>query len=244
MEIAGSARRAAVVVGMAAVACAHRCSHWRDVSFAQGTPTPPIWTVPEIGALPNDANGQLVRRGRDLVTATYAHIGPEVADPCQALSPATISPAATATSTPAPKMFAHSAVRAVRLNSRIQRPPGRRDHHRGPPQFLHGPQHERASAAGRRPRDAAPSSPTSGFCRPGWRPARSCPASASAQMPELDARRRSGARRRRSTRGLRRLPQHRRQRHPPQPADHRSRLHGAAALGRRTASTTAPAWRG
>ena len=26
---------------------------------------PPIWTVPEIGALPDDANGRLVRRGRD-----------------------------------------------------------------------------------------------------------------------------------------------------------------------------------
>ena len=39
-----------------------------------------IWTVPEIGALPDDANSRLVRRGRDLITATYAHIGPEVAD--------------------------------------------------------------------------------------------------------------------------------------------------------------------
>src|SRR6266702_3415005 len=39
-----------------------------------------IWTVPEIGALSNDASGRLVRRGRDLITATYAHIGPEVAD--------------------------------------------------------------------------------------------------------------------------------------------------------------------
>jgi thiosulfate dehydrogenase len=39
-----------------------------------------IWTVPEIGALPNNAQGRLVRRGRDLITATYAYIGPEVAD--------------------------------------------------------------------------------------------------------------------------------------------------------------------
>ena len=48
-------------------------------SFAQGAGAT-IWTVPEIGALPNDTNGRLVRRGRDLITATYAHIGPEVAD--------------------------------------------------------------------------------------------------------------------------------------------------------------------
>lgn len=42
-----------------------------------------IWTVPEVGALPDDANGRLVRRGRDLITATYAHIGPEISDPAR-----------------------------------------------------------------------------------------------------------------------------------------------------------------
>src|SRR3712207_5952834 len=44
-------------------------------------PISPIWGVPEVGALPDDAHGRFVRRGRDLVTATYAHIGPEVANP-------------------------------------------------------------------------------------------------------------------------------------------------------------------
>lgn len=43
-------------------------------------PADPDWSVPEIGALPDDDHGRLVRRGRDLVTATYAHIGPAVAD--------------------------------------------------------------------------------------------------------------------------------------------------------------------
>jgi len=49
---------------------------------AQDTSAPrnPIWTTPEVGALPDDEQGRLVRRGRDLVTATYAHIGPEVPD--------------------------------------------------------------------------------------------------------------------------------------------------------------------
>jgi thiosulfate dehydrogenase len=37
-----------------------------------------IWTVPEVGALPDNEQGRLVRRGRDLITATYAHIGPQV----------------------------------------------------------------------------------------------------------------------------------------------------------------------
>jgi thiosulfate dehydrogenase len=42
-----------------------------------------IWTVPQIGALPEDAHGRTVRRGRDLITATYAHIGPDVPDPAK-----------------------------------------------------------------------------------------------------------------------------------------------------------------
>lgn len=42
--------------------------------------TAPVWTVPEIGALPRDAHGLQVREGRDLITATYAHIGPNVPD--------------------------------------------------------------------------------------------------------------------------------------------------------------------
>src|SRR5208283_4052528 len=29
-----------------------------------------VWTVPDIGALPDDAHGRLVRRGRDLITMT------------------------------------------------------------------------------------------------------------------------------------------------------------------------------
>jgi thiosulfate dehydrogenase len=75
MSIGSSIRRGAalaaaiIAVGMGGPA-----------SFAQ-SPQSPIWTVPEIGALPDDANGRLVRRGRDLITATYAHIGPQVPDP-------------------------------------------------------------------------------------------------------------------------------------------------------------------
>ena len=63
---------AAVAVGMAAT----------DAGRAQAI-SPPVWTVPEVGALPDDDHGRLVRRGRDLITATYAHIGPEVPDPAK-----------------------------------------------------------------------------------------------------------------------------------------------------------------
>ncbi|MFA7429306.1 MAG: c-type cytochrome [Rhodospirillaceae bacterium] len=37
--------------------------------------------VPDVESLPTDDHGVLVRYGRDLVTQTYRHIGPEVADP-------------------------------------------------------------------------------------------------------------------------------------------------------------------
>ena len=40
----------------------------------------PSWSVPEIGALPRDAHGLQVREGRDLITAIYAYIGPNVPD--------------------------------------------------------------------------------------------------------------------------------------------------------------------
>ena len=39
-----------------------------------------IWTVPEVSALKRDNFGLEVRRGRDLVAATYAYIGPHVDD--------------------------------------------------------------------------------------------------------------------------------------------------------------------
>ena len=47
------------------------------LGFAQeATPAQQIWIVPEIGALPNNDYGRLVRRGRDLITATYAPYRP------------------------------------------------------------------------------------------------------------------------------------------------------------------------
>jgi thiosulfate dehydrogenase len=52
-------------------------------AFAQTQPATPVWTVPEIGALPRDAQGMQIRAGRDLVTATYAHMGPLVSNPAK-----------------------------------------------------------------------------------------------------------------------------------------------------------------
>jgi thiosulfate dehydrogenase len=48
------------------------------------TPTladPPAWLVPNADTLPDDAHGKLVKYGRRLTEATYAEIGPQVADP-------------------------------------------------------------------------------------------------------------------------------------------------------------------
>jgi thiosulfate dehydrogenase len=67
------------LVQFAALALAATFSH----SAQAQTATQKIWTVPEVGALPSDSYGLQVRRGRDLITATYAHIGPEVADPAK-----------------------------------------------------------------------------------------------------------------------------------------------------------------
>ena len=39
--------------------------------------------MPEVGALPRDAAGMQIRKGRDLITATYTYIGPRVADPAK-----------------------------------------------------------------------------------------------------------------------------------------------------------------
>ena len=38
------------------------------------------WAVPDIDKLPHDADGKLIRLGRELTIATYAHIGPRVRD--------------------------------------------------------------------------------------------------------------------------------------------------------------------
>jgi len=51
-----------------------------------GVSNPTIWSAPDIGALPYDAHGRLVRRGRDLITSTYAHIGPDMPDPAKRYS--------------------------------------------------------------------------------------------------------------------------------------------------------------
>ncbi|QFU15343.1 c-type cytochrome [Microvirga thermotolerans] len=57
-------------------------------AFAQPSSPPPaapdpFWNVPDLGSLPDDEHGRLVRRGRDLITATYAHLGPNVPDPAK-----------------------------------------------------------------------------------------------------------------------------------------------------------------
>ena len=39
------------------------------------------WVVPDVDKLPDDAWGRIVRFGRELTVATYAYVGPEVADP-------------------------------------------------------------------------------------------------------------------------------------------------------------------
>src|SRR2546430_1022115 len=51
-----------------------------SISSTAKSQSPVPWTMPEVSALPRDARGQLIRGGRDLMLATYALIGPDVAD--------------------------------------------------------------------------------------------------------------------------------------------------------------------
>ncbi len=72
----GRCRRAFAVLGRLLVVSA-----WAGCAApSAGAQGAQMWTVPEVGALPRDAHGVLVRQGRDLITATYAYIGPNVAD--------------------------------------------------------------------------------------------------------------------------------------------------------------------
>ncbi len=55
---------------------------------ASGQTAPPrlrtpvvIWNIPDVDMLPDNEEGRLARYGRSLLTATYAHIGPNVSDP-------------------------------------------------------------------------------------------------------------------------------------------------------------------
>jgi len=41
------------------------------------------WAAPDLNKLPDDAWGGEVRRGRELIARTYAHLGPEAADPAR-----------------------------------------------------------------------------------------------------------------------------------------------------------------
>ena len=48
--------------------------------------TAPAWTVPDPDALPDDAFGRAVRRGRDLIVKTSSLIGPDAPDPAMRFS--------------------------------------------------------------------------------------------------------------------------------------------------------------
>jgi thiosulfate dehydrogenase len=58
------------------------------MAFAQTAPPRPrapvvTWNIPSVDQLPDNEQGRLARYGRSLVTATYAHIGPNVSDPAK-----------------------------------------------------------------------------------------------------------------------------------------------------------------
>jgi thiosulfate dehydrogenase len=66
--------------GLAAVTALCACLAIPASAEEKAKGSPSVWTVPDINALPDDARGRLVRHGRDLVTMTYAYIGPHAPD--------------------------------------------------------------------------------------------------------------------------------------------------------------------
>ena len=115
--------------------------------------TTQIWTVPEVGALPYDANGLLVRRGRDLITATYAYIGPNVPDVSQRHAGNNLACSNCHLSAGVRKF----ALPLFGLSGEFPQYSPRsadRNYHRRPHQFLHDAEHERSAAPAGRVGDA------------------------------------------------------------------------------------------
>lgn len=77
IRAAGYALRVAVAISSLLAAAA------LPLGAEEMPPDTEMWTIPEVGALPDDPYGRLVRHGRDLVTATYAYLGPLVPDPAK-----------------------------------------------------------------------------------------------------------------------------------------------------------------
>jgi thiosulfate dehydrogenase len=65
---------ALIVIAAAALEKGHEKGQEKDKESL------PVWTIPDIDALPDDAHGRLVRHGRDLILMTYAFLGPHAAD--------------------------------------------------------------------------------------------------------------------------------------------------------------------
>ena len=83
-DAAATARASRPALALLAVLLAILTAAPRDATAQPaGAQSEAAYAVPDLGALPDDAHGRLVRRGRDLFTATYAEIGPEVADPAK-----------------------------------------------------------------------------------------------------------------------------------------------------------------
>ncbi len=72
--------RARSLAGCAALILALSPSAAAPESAQTETPNGSIWRVPDVGALPDDARGRQIRLGRELVTRTYALIGPHAPD--------------------------------------------------------------------------------------------------------------------------------------------------------------------
>ncbi|WP_084800092.1 c-type cytochrome [Bradyrhizobium sp. Ai1a-2] len=79
-------RRLAIACVILSAALFAQLGRASDHLSALNPPSPApaeAWRVPDIDALPDDRWGKMVRFGRELTVATYAHLGPEAPDPAK-----------------------------------------------------------------------------------------------------------------------------------------------------------------
>jgi thiosulfate dehydrogenase len=79
-------RTLVLLIGIWIAATASVAAQTKTAGTSPGSSQLPPWRVPDIAILPDDATGQLVRYGEDLLRHTTALIGPDVRDPAQRYS--------------------------------------------------------------------------------------------------------------------------------------------------------------
>jgi thiosulfate dehydrogenase len=72
-----------ILAALAALACCAIAPAFAEDVTGSPVKVEGVWSVPDVDALPDDAQGRLIRHGHDLMARTYAYLGPEAPDPAK-----------------------------------------------------------------------------------------------------------------------------------------------------------------